>query len=198
MKPTSRLRILDYLRKHHTASAMELSRALGMTRANARHHLVVLEENDLVQVIGLRREGRGRPRNLYALSRHVLGDGLDELAHLLLAEWLADLPEDQRDDIFRALAGRMAKPSTGLLAVRLADTMKQLNQLHYQARWEAGASGAHVILSHCPYAAIIERHPELCRLDLFLLEASLGMEAEQMLKLDRSGQGMPVCVFRIK
>jgi predicted ArsR family transcriptional regulator len=198
MKPTSRLRILDYLRKHHTASAMDLSRALGMTRANARHHLVVLEENDLVQVIGLRKEGRGRPRNVYALSRHVLGDGLDELAHLLLEEWTAALGEGQRDRVFRAIAGRLAKRSSGPLAVRLAETVKQLNQLHYQARWEAGASGAQVILGHCPYAAIIERHPELCRMDAFLLEASLGLEAQQTLKLDRSGQGMPTCVFLVK
>lgn len=198
MKPTSRLRILDYLRKHQTASAMELSRALNMTRANARHHLVVLEENDLVQVIGSRKEGRGRPVNLYALSRHVLGDGLDQLSGLLLDEWLADLTEVRRDAALRTVARRLAKQASGPLTVRLTETVKSLSQLHYQARWEAGATGARVILGHCPYAAIINGHPELCRMDAFLLEESLGLSAEQAAKLERPGQGMPQCVFVMK
>jgi predicted ArsR family transcriptional regulator len=195
VKPTSRLRVLDYLRKHQTASAMELSRALGMTRANARHHLVVLEENDLVQVIGSRKEGRGRPANLYALSRHVLGDGLDELSHLLLDEWMANLSEVKKDAALRTLARRLAKQASGPLTARLAETVKHLGQLYYQARWEAGATGARVILGHCPYAAIINDHPELCRMDAFLLEESLGLLAEQTAKLERPGQGMPQCVF---
>ncbi len=195
MKPTSRLRVLDHLRKHQTASAMELSHALGMTRANARHHLVVLEENDLVQVIGSRKEGRGRPVNLYALSRHVLGDGLDELSHLLLEEWMATLPEIQKEAALRTVARRLAKQASGPLTVRLTETVKRLSQLHYQARWEAGAAGARLILGHCPYAAIITGHPELCRMDAFLLEESLGLSAEQVAKLERPGQGMPQCVF---
>jgi predicted ArsR family transcriptional regulator len=198
MKPTSRLRVLDHLRKHQTASAMELSRALGMTRANARHHLVILEENDLVQVIGSRKEGRGRPVNLYALSRHVLGDGLDELSHMLLDEWLGNMPEAQKEAALRTVVRRLAKQASGPLTVRLAETVKRLSQLHYQARWEAGAIGAHVILGHCPYAAIIDNHPELCRMDAFLLEESLGLSAEQIAKLERPGQGMPQCIFLMK
>jgi predicted ArsR family transcriptional regulator len=198
MKPTSRLRVLDYLRKHQTASAMELSRSLGMTRANARHHLVVLEENDLVQVIGSRREGRGRPVNLYALSRHVLGDGLDQLSGLLLDEWIGDLPKVQKEAALRILARRLTKQASGPLTVRLAEMVKHLNQLHYKPRWEAGAAGARVILGHCPYSAIINDHPELCLMDVFLLEESLGLSVEQIAKLERPGQGMPQCVFLLK
>jgi predicted ArsR family transcriptional regulator len=198
MKPTSRLRILDHLRKHHTASALELSRALVMTRANARHHLIVLEENDLVQVIGQRTEGRGRPANLYALSRHVLGDGLDRLSSLLLDEWLGSQSGIRRDAVMRTLARRLGQQVAGPLTVRLTETIKNLNQMHYQSRWEAGAAGAHVIMGHCPYAAIIENHPELCRMDAFVLEESLGLSAEQIAKLERPGQGMPQCVFLVK
>src|SRR5512139_2095638 len=97
MKLTSRLRILEYLRQHQTASVRELGRVLGNTGANIRHHLSVLESNDLVEVIGLRREGRGRPVNLYGLSRHVLGDGLDELCGVLLSERLGNMPEMERE-----------------------------------------------------------------------------------------------------
>jgi predicted ArsR family transcriptional regulator len=169
-----------------------------MTRANARHHLIVLEENDLVQVIGSRKEGRGRPVNLYALSRHVLGDGLDELSHLLLDVWLETLSEVQKDAVLRTVARRLAKQTSGPLTARLTETVKRLSQLHYKARWEAGAAGARLILGHCPYAAIINGHPELCRMDAFLLEESLGLSAEQIAKLERPGQGMPQCVFLMK
>ena len=198
MKPTSRLRILDHLRKHHTASALELSRALEMTRANARHHLGVLEESDLVQVIGQRTQGRGRPANLFALSQHVLGDGLDRLSSLLLDEWSGSRSGAQGDAAMRTLGRRLGRQVSGPLTARLTETIKNLNLMHYQSRWEAGAAGAHVIMGHCPYAAIIENHPELCRMDAFLLEESLGLSVEQIAKLERPGQGMPQCVFLVK
>jgi DNA-binding transcriptional ArsR family regulator len=48
MCPPTRLRILDYLRKQQSASVHELSISMAMTGANVRHHLAVLESNDLI------------------------------------------------------------------------------------------------------------------------------------------------------
>lgn len=199
MKPTTRLRILDFLRRQQTASALELSRALGMTRANIRHHLMVLESNDLVEVAGQRRQGKGRPENIYGLSRRVLGDSLDELASALLTEWLGGLPEGERAAGLRSVAGRLGSAYSsaggGPLVKRLAETVRFLNGRHYQARWEAGAAGARLILGHCPFLAVIERHPELCRVDALLLEGCLGQTVSQTAKLERTAQGLPQCVF---
>ncbi len=97
MKPTTRLRILDYFRKHQTASVRELSRIMEMTGANIRHHLAVLESIELIEIIGMRKEGRGRPRHVYGLSRKVLGDGLDKLAGTLFDVWLGGLVDDKRE-----------------------------------------------------------------------------------------------------
>ncbi len=194
----TRLRILDYLRKHQAASALELSRALGMTVANIRHHLAVLAANDLVQAVGRRREGLGRPKQVYGLSRRLLGDGLDELSGRLLSEWLGGLPEEQRDPALRRLADRLAGPAAGqggALPARLARLVQRLDALHYQARWEAGPTGARILLGHCPYAAIIADHPELCRMDAFLLEAFLGLPLTQTAKLERAASGLPQCIF---
>jgi predicted ArsR family transcriptional regulator len=210
MKPTTRLRILDYLRKRQTASALDLSRALGMTRANVRHHLVVLESNELVEVVGQHKEGKGRPANVYGLSRRVLGDGLDELSSALLVEWLGSLSEREREAGLWSLAGRIGAGfigeqagaalslSKGPLPKRLNEIVRFLNGFHYQARWEAGAAGARLILGHCPFSAIIEKHPELCRMDAFLLEKCLGQPVRQTAKLERAGQGLPQCVFLVK
>ncbi len=197
----TRLRILDHLRKHHAASAQELSRALGMTVANIRHHLAVLVANDLVRAVERRREGPGRPKQVYGLSRRLLGDGLDELSGHLLAEWLGSLPEEPRDLALRRLALRLAGTAAGqggALPARLARLVQRLDALHYQARWEAGPTGARLLLGHCPYAAIIADHPELCRMDAFLLEAFLGQSLIQTAKLERSASGLPQCVFVVR
>ncbi|PIW21058.1 MAG: hypothetical protein COW33_00190, partial [Anaerolineae bacterium CG17_big_fil_post_rev_8_21_14_2_50_57_27] len=45
--PTSRQKILAYIRKRQAASAADISRALEMSQANARHHLAHLEANGL-------------------------------------------------------------------------------------------------------------------------------------------------------
>lgn len=202
MRLTTRLRILDYLRKQQTASAGELSLAMTLTGANIRHHLAVLEANDLVEVIGQLREGqRGRPVNLYSLSRRVLGDGLDALSGALLSEWLEGKTGESRRKALSVLAQHLLSTNPEKLHLsltqRLAATIDRLNQLHYQARWEAAASGARLILGHCPYAAIIGVHPELCTMDEYLLGGSLQSNVRQTAKLQPGKRGLPICVFLV-
>lgn len=138
--------------------------------------------------------------NIFGLSRRVLGDGLDGLAGAMLEAWLKEAPEPVREAGLRSLAQRLGGddlpgPGTQLLR-RLALTVDRLNELHYQARWEAGADGARIILGHCPYAAIIAAHPELCRMDAFLLEQRTSSAVEQLAKLQPGAQGYPFCLFR--
>jgi predicted ArsR family transcriptional regulator len=201
MRPTTRLRILDYLRKQQTASVRELSRALAMTGANIRHHLAVLEANDLIEVIDQRNEGRGRPANVYRVSHQVLGSGLDELVGAMIDVWLGDVRDETREAALRSVAERLAggslpDPAT-VIPRRLALAIDRLNGLHYQACWEAGATGPRIILGHCPYAEIIARYPELCRMDAHLLELQLALPVLQVAKLERSKAGFPQCIFAV-
>jgi predicted ArsR family transcriptional regulator len=201
MRPTTRSRILDYLRKHQAATVYEMSRVLGMTGANIRHHLAVLEANDLIEFISQRREGRGRPVNIYGLSRRVLGDGLNELAGAMFEVWLRNATDETREAALRSVAERLAggdlpDPATAIPR-RLALTVDRLNGLHYQACWEAGATGPRVILGHCPYTEIIARYPELCRMDVYLLELQLALPVLQVAKLECSKAGFPQCIFAV-
>jgi predicted ArsR family transcriptional regulator len=201
MCPTTRLRILDYLRKQQTASVHELSSALAMTGANVRHHLAVLESDDLIELISQRREGRGRPGNIYGLSRRVLGDGLDGLAGAMFEVWLRDASKAVREAGLRSVAlrlgGLIPPGSDTLLPRRLTQAVDRLNELHYQARWEAGVNGARIFLGHCPYAAIIASYPELCRMDAFLLEQRTGLPVEQTTRLQPGAKGYPFCTFQV-
>jgi predicted ArsR family transcriptional regulator len=201
MRPTTRLQIFDYLRRQQTASVRDLSRHLALTGANIRHHLAVLESNDLVELISQRREGRGRPENIYGLSRRVLGDGLDELARALLNVWLRNATEAALETGLRSVAlqlgGHNLPGPDILLTHRLTRLVDRLNELHYQAYWEAAVNGPNVILGHCPYTAIVTNNPELCRMDAFLLEQWTDSRVEQMAFLKKSVKGYPYCIFRV-
>jgi len=201
MRPTTRLRILEYLRKHQAATVHELSLNLGMTGANIRHHLAVLEENELIEVIDIRKEGRGRPANVYRVSHQVLGSGLDVLVEAMIDSWLGNENNETREAALKSMAERLAgrypqDHASGPLR-NLTLTVDRLNELHYQASWEAGATGPRVILSHCPYAEVIARHPEICRMDVHLLELQLALPVVQIAKLERSNVGIPQCIFTV-
>ena len=65
-----------------------------------------------------------------------------------------------------ALAKRLAGDSgfsSQPIARRLNSSVEKLNQMNYHARWEAGPQGPRLIFGHCPYAALIGKHPELCQ-----------------------------------
>ena len=197
MKPTTRLRILDYFRKHQTASVRELSRSMAMTGANIRHHLAVLESNDLIEGIGQRQDGRGRPMQVYGLSRRVMGDGLDKLAGALLDVWLGGGSDEGREAGLRSVAQRLVGTTEidSPIMRRLTRTTERMKEFHYQAHWEASLAGPRILLGHCPYAAIIAGHPELCRMDALFLEMRLGSPMEQTAKLQLNDKGLPFCAF---
>ena len=203
-KPNARQRILAYLQSHHGVTAAEVSRALRVTPANIRHHLSILAADGRAQVVGERRgQGRGRPVQMYGLGDTASGDNLSALADAALTQWLAALPPDQRDSALGALAAHLADASAGERSAapivrRLAQAMIRLNRLYYHARWEAHAQGPRVVFEHCPYAAILEKHPELCRMDGFLLKELLGADITQSARLELNARGLPFCMFVLK
>jgi predicted ArsR family transcriptional regulator len=197
---TSRQRVLAYLRKHQPVSAAEASRALGVTQANIRRHLSILIEQGLVVASGSRsKPGRGRPARLYRLSLAVLGDNLANLVSSLLSETVGPLEEESREVLLERLArrlpGGLETPDHTAVTVRLAGVVQRLNEYHYQARWEAHAGGPRLIFDHCPYARIIDNHPELCQLDAVLLRQWLGRPVRQAAKLEANARGGRYCLF---
>lgn len=163
---TARQKVLTYLTKNRTASAREISRGLKMSIETVRHHLRVLVADGRLEVESARgREGRGRPEKAYSLPQAALGDNLSALSEALLAETGSSVRVE-------ALAKRLAgdvRFANQPAAKRLNLLVEKLNQMHYHAHWEAGAEGPRVLFGHCPYAAIVGRHPELCEMDASLL-----------------------------
>ena len=190
---TTRQKILDYLRRNRIVSARELTRALRMTPANARHHLSILAADGRVEVFQSRQFGRGRPEKIYRLSSAMIGDNLSALADALLTVVGSNV---QVDALAKHLAGDAGFEGQPLMR-RLKSTVEYLNEMHYQARWEAGAEGPRVMLGQCPYAAIIGKYPALCVMDTALLEKLLNEPVKHTAKLERGADVLPFCTFVI-
>jgi predicted ArsR family transcriptional regulator len=196
---TTRQRLLEHLAERRTATAAELSQTLHVTPANVRHHLSVLKAEGVVDVVG-QRQGRspGRPVQVYGLRSEISSHNLAGLAGALLKVLYENRSEDSPEAGLKALAVQLVKPeagSGGSLSQRLSDAVLSLNKKNYQARWEAHSTGPRLIFSHCPYAAILDDHPELCRLDALMLEEMFGMSANQLARLEVNFQGISQCIF---
>ena len=186
---TARHKVLSYMHKTHTASAREISRALNMSVESVRYHLrVLVSDGRFIESVLLTNEKRGRPEKVYSLSQSALGDNLARLSDALLMEAGSHVRVE-------ALAKRLAGESDFMneaVAKRLNLVVEKLNKMNYHARWEAAAEGPRLIFGHCPYARIIEKHPELCTMDSALLEKLMGQAAKQLTTIRN---GSKSCVF---
>ena len=192
---TARQKVLTYLTKNRTASAREVSRALKMTAATVRHHLRVLSTDGRLEVDSeRRRDGRGRPEKVYSIPRAALGDNLSALSKALLTEAGSKV---KMDALARHLAGESDFVSQPI-AKRLNLVVEKLNQMNYHARWEAGAEGPRIIFGHCPYTAIIDKHPELCKMDGELLSRLLGRVVDRETRPETQKSGSCPFVFLIR
>jgi predicted ArsR family transcriptional regulator len=189
---TARQKVLTHLKKTRSASAREIARALKMSAPNVRHHLSVLCSDGRVEMMETRpRDGRGRPEKLYSLSQAALGDNIFALADAVMSvEGFKFQVESVASKILPS-----AQFTNLPITKRLALLIEKLNAMNYQARWEAGAEGPRVILGRCPYAKIIEGHPELCQMDAAMLKGALGNNVEQTAKIKKMHG---TCIFATK
>jgi predicted ArsR family transcriptional regulator len=192
---TARQKVLSYLTKNRTASAREVSRALKMSAATVRHHLRVLVSDGRLEMESVRgREGRGRPEKVYSLPRAALGDNLSALSEALLAEAGSKVRME-------ALAGRLIGDSNFAgqpIAKRLNLIVEKLNRMNYHARWEAGAEGPRIHFGHCPYAAVVEKHPEVCEMDVSLVSQLIARPVLKESKSETQRSGICPFVFLIR
>ena len=187
---TSRQKVLGYLSKSGTASVREIARSLKMSPATVRHHLRVLAADGRLERSSLRgRDSRGRPETIYSLPRDALGHNLSALSDALLTEAGSSIHVEALGKHLAGGSDFAGQP----LAKRLNLTVEKLNEMNYHAHWEAGSEGPRMIFSHCPYAAIVERHPELCAMDRAMLRKLTEQDALQIFKAGKDGSS--VCVF---
>jgi predicted ArsR family transcriptional regulator len=199
--PNARQKILIYINEKESTTAGELSSIFHVSQANIRHHLSILVQQGSVRVIGERRQSaRGRPCQVFASSRLIERNNLTRLSHALLTTLQSGIESDRNNEILLEIANRMSLEFvTGSTnpTQKLYQSVRALNQMNYAAHWEAHSDNPRIMLGHCPYQALIESHPELCKMDAYLLESLLTASVRQIEKLVRNHRDLLECVFII-
>ena len=196
---STRIRLLSHLGVKQIATSTELSRALQVTPADARYHLSSLLNEGLIQIIGERQpEGPGRPARVYSLSHKHKEDNIILLIEVLLNEISEGKSTSEQSIKMQSIAEKIigAEYPTGKLSQLLYIAVNRLNELNYHARWEAHPDAPQLILGNCPYSVIIDRHPEICLIDKYIIERLLETTVTQETKLLRDERGYSSCIFR--
>ncbi len=189
-----RKHILEMLKESGGATVAELAERLDMAPVSVRHHLDILQGDNLIKVGRVERTGNvGRPQQIYQLTddaAELFPKNFALLAAGMVRQLKQLLSPEQVDTVFRSLADEMAaEADVTLLATlpldqRLERVAAFLNERGYLARWEeCTADGERFFVLHkhnCPYAGVSGEHRELCQMDQLLIDRLLGVHCDRI------------------
>ncbi|MEC7500218.1 MAG: MarR family transcriptional regulator [Planctomycetota bacterium] len=165
--------VLDLIRRRESISVGELAESLGVTDTAARQRLARLKRQGLLERETLR-QGRGRPRHEFRLSRRgqqTAGDNFFDLAETLWDE----IRSISDPAIRRGLLGRIAGALGDRYADRIAgDTTRQrmeslghvFAEKDIPCSVEGGDAALPVLSVHaCPYPELAEKDRGVCAME---------------------------------
>jgi predicted ArsR family transcriptional regulator len=199
----TRERILTYLRQNRSANIPDLSRQWGLTRSDLRYHMNNLLSQGLIELATrekTRFPTRGRPIQEYRIASQGDSGNYLGLCHALLNLFEHEDITSGHPGWLQALAEALAGQTPPSISIpqSLNYAVKWLNQRGYHARWEATAHGPRILFFHCPYAAILLDHPELCQVDRTVLEIFLDQPVVQEAKLNPQANTPRACAFTVQ
>ncbi len=204
----TRRRILEILKIDNKATVMDLAEALDMAPVSVRHHLDILQGQDLVTSLVQHKRTVGRPEQVYLLTeaandffpqsfRVLAADVLHEVKRLLPAPEVKGMVERLAE---RTLAEAPPRRPGQSVDERLADVTLFLSDKGYLAQWERH-NGQQILLHtcNCPYAGLAAEHPELCQMDMILVSELLsGLSATPPHCLGRLATGSGRCSYVVE
>ncbi len=194
--------ILQILREKGQADITELAKMLGLSSVTVHYHINVLQRDGLLEVTPTR-QGVGRPRNVISLrdaamqkfpqSYHRLSDRLlDTLKNRLTEADIQNLFERIGDEI---AAEHAASLQGKTLEQKVATLLELLGEEGFMSKLEKiGADDFVLTQYNCPYQYVVNRHPEVCELDLRLMNTALGAPVKRQACVTH---GDNVCTFHI-
>jgi predicted ArsR family transcriptional regulator len=197
--PNARQKILSFIIEQQSVTVEELSKVFRVTPANIRHHLSILIDQGSIQVVGQKAAAfRGRPAQIYSYTQQSNKNNLDHLTDILFSNFLQNSGQNEMNMLLKKIATQIVAKypiEKNNPTRRLYLSIRALNYMSYQAHWEAHVDNPRIMLGHCPYSAILERHPEICRMDAFVLESLLDTPVSQIEKRTLNTKSLPECVF---
>ncbi|MFN2225404.1 MAG: helix-turn-helix transcriptional regulator [Anaerolineae bacterium] len=201
---STRQEILSILREEKQATVDDLADRLELTPMTIRHHLNVLQAQNLVMASKVRRSKKvGRPRLVYTLTDaadELFPSGYGELARRLVGEVKETMGVEETRALFRRIAADLASeappPEKGQsFEDRLDQVSDFLKEQGFLSRWEKTEEGYVLTNINCPYRRISREHGEVCILDTELLERLLDVEPQRR---ESMRTGDRACIYLLK
>lgn len=173
----------------------------AITAVTVRHHLKLLQKEQLVTSPDLRRRNApGRPQYVYTLTekaRSYFPNNYERLATSLMTQLRQQLPPDGVNVILEGVADQIASQFciTGVsFQQRLDLIVDYLNENGYEAYWEPADGGYLLHTSNCPYHHLAEPDGALCGMDMRLIGQLLGVVPR---RVDTISHGDDSCSYHV-
>lgn len=186
---STRGQIITLLRRS-SRTVDELAQALDLTHTAVRAHLAALERDGLVKQRSERR-GSGKPSSVYDLTpaaEYLFPKSYGQLLNQLLDVLGERKPADDVETLLREVGRRMAadwKLPPGDLRMRLDEAVEVLNELGGLMERETEGEMLCILGYRCPFAAVMQEHPEVCDLAETLLSELVGVPIQE--QCERTG-----------
>ena len=201
--PETRREILDLLKRSGEADTETIGGKLGITPSGTRQHMVALQGDGLVTHRN-DRDGRGRPKYIYALT--PAGDALFPRNYVDLANELLQYVEDEDPELLQRIFDRrgqrrLERARTRTAGLSFYDTVKIVAQIldedGYLADFEEQPDGAFLITEHnCAVLAVAQRYRHACSTELAFLQAILPNAT--VTRIAHRLNGAHVCSYEVR
>ncbi len=202
---STRQEILGILKAERQATVEDLAERLGLTPMTIRHHLNVLQAQNLVEAAKVHRSQKvGRPRLVYTLTDaadELFPQSYGDLARYLITEVKETMGSDGTQEIFRRVAHRLAKEAPPAIegqsfVDRLIQVVEFLDSRGFLVTWEKADEGVILTNANCPYRRVTSEHREVCIMDTTLIEDLLGVKPQRLSSM-QGGDGLCRYLLRV-
>jgi predicted ArsR family transcriptional regulator len=198
---STRQEILEILKEDGQATVEDLAQRLELTPMTIRHHLNVMQAQNLVVASKVRRSKKvGRPRLVYTLTDaadDLFPHSYGELARHLVSEVKETMGEEEAEAILLRVADRVVREAPAPIPGqsfedRLAQVVDFMEGQGFISRYEETDEGFVVTNINCPYRNVSREHEEVCLMDTEILTRLLGVTPKRLASM-RTGD--PACRF---
>jgi predicted ArsR family transcriptional regulator len=199
---STRMEVLEFLRRKQAASAEVISAQLGITPNAVRQHLTNLERDELVRSEPVRSK-RGRPSLMFSLTEKadaVFPKRYGQLASMVLNELSEMGGPALLDEVFQRVAHRYAGTIEGEIQglsfdEKLDRVVQWIGKAGTLAEKEECPDGVRVNIHNCPFRNTAIKYPQVCTITPRLLVELLGAQVSQAASIHRRD---PYCSFVVQ
>ena len=200
----SQMRVLEHLKRHGDSSIPELASAFGLSVETVRSQVKGLVARGLVRKAGARRQGPGRPEQIYGLDPSAdaffpnrQSELLEGLAPFLQAEgqqsvlvrYMEQFSRERRQKAMARLNGMEGRE-------RLEEAARILTDEGYMAEVVPGDEDAppRLRLCHCPLRDLVRVTSAPCKAEIGFVRALVG---DTLARVEYLPDGDGACTYAV-